>query len=316
MNDLKDNAKSEKRTPEERKNCWRIAGRLGVLALALVLVFSATSQGRRFWKDMFRVSGFGGETGAPLSIHILDVGKADAILIECEGHAALLDAGTSLHGEVVVDYMARSGIDDLDYAIVSHPDKDHIGGMAQVLSEAGAGQFIRSRYHAEEYSEVEAVLRERSISERIVFPGDTLALGGAKLRILGPLKSYSDTNNASLVFRLEYQDFTALFCGDIEKDAEKDLVKSGMVLSADLLKVPHHGSKTSCAKQFLKAVDPEYAVISVGRDRNNLPEEKILRRLDDICLDVYRTDTDGTIIFTYDESGIHIQTENEREGGL
>lgn len=310
MNDLKKKAKGKGRASEERKNRRRIAGRLCVLALAFVLVFSATSQGRRFWKGLFRVSGFGGETGAPLSIHVLDVGKADAILIDCEGHTALLDAGTALHGEVVVDYMARNGIEDLEYAIVSHPDKDHIGGMAQVLSEAGAGQFIRSRYHAEKYSEVEAVLREESISERIVFPGDMLELGGAKLKILGPLKSYSDTNNASLVFRLEYGDFSALFCGDIEQDAEKDLVKSGVELSADLLKVPHHGSKTSCAKQFLKVVDPEYAVISVGRDNNNLPEEKILQRLDDVCLDVYRTDTDGTVVFTYDKTGIHVQTEN------
>lgn len=309
MNDLKVKAKGEKRDPEKWKDGWRTAGKLCVLALAILLVFSATSQGRGFWKDMFRVSGFGGETGAPLSIHVLDVGKADAILIECEGHAALLDAGTYLHGEAVVDYMARNGIDDLDYTIVSHPDKDHIGGMAQVLSEAGAGQFIRSRYHAEEYSEVEAVLRKQSIPERIVVPGDTLELGGAKLKILGPLENYSDTNNASLVFRLEYQDFTALFCGDIEKDAEKDLVKSGAELSADLLKVPHHGSETSCAKQFLKAVDPQYAVISVGRDNNDLPKEKILKRLDDVCLDVYRTDTDGTVVFTYDENGIHIQTE-------
>lgn len=309
MNDLKEKRRSENRDPGKRKNSWRTVGRLCALALAFVLIFSATTQGRRFWKELFRISGFGGETGAPLSIHVLDVGKADAILIECEGHTALLDAGTSLHGEAVVDYMVRNRMEDLEYAIVSHPDKDHIGGMAQVLSEAGAGQFIRSRYHAEKYSEVEAVLREQSISERIVFPGDTLELGGARLIILGPLESYSDTNNASLVFRLEYQDFTALFCGDIEKDAEKDLVKSGAELSADLLKVPHHGSDTSCAKQFLKAVDPKYAVISVGRDNNSLPKEKILQRLDDICLDVYRTDTDGTVIFTYDENGVHIDTE-------
>lgn len=311
MNDPKDGSAAEKSDFQRRRKIKRQVARASLLALVFVLVFSVTAPGRHFWKDMFRISGFGGETGAPLSIRVLDVGKADAVLLECEGHAALIDAGTAIHGETIVDCMARNGIASLEYAIVSHPDEDHIGGMTQVLSEADIGQFIRSRYFGEEYEEVESVLQEEAIPERIVFPGDTLALGSAVLTVLGPTKSYPDTNNASLVFRLEYHGFTALFCGDIEEDAERDLVKSGVELSSNLLKVPHHGSDTSCTWSFLKAVDPEYAVISVGKDNNYLPKETILERLDDVCLDVYRTDTDGTITFTYHESEINIQTERK-----
>lgn len=294
----------------KRAEIRQMVKKLCLLALAFVLVLSATSQGRRFWKEMFRISGFGGEIDAPLSIHFLNVGKADAILIECEGHTALVDAGTSVHGEAVVDYMARRRLSSLEYAIVSHPDKDHIGGMAQVLSEVPVDRFVRSQYFGKEYAEVNAVLRERSIPESVASPGDVLKLGEAALRVFGPLREYPDTNNSSLVIQLEYRGFTALLCGDIEKEAEIDLVKSGVPLTSTLLKVPHHGSKTSCTQKFLNAVNPEYAVISAGRDNNNLPTREILRRLNAACPDVYRTDTDGTIIFTYDGTEIHVLAEN------
>lgn len=277
--------------------------------LAVAAVVSLTSPGRRFWKSAFRLSGFDAGTDAPLSIHMLDVGKADAILIQCEGHTALVDAGTYLSGETVVDYMARCQMGPLEYAIVSHPDKDHLGGMPQVLSEAGAETFVRSEYFPEEYGEVNAVLREKDIPCQIVSQGDALSLGGAVLRFLGPVREYEDANDSSLVFRLEYEGFTALFCGDIEKAAEKDLVNSGADLSADLLKVPHHGSKTSCSKRFVKAVSPRYALIPVGPDSNELPDEETLRRLSDAGAEIYRTDIDGAIVFSVEDGACHIKTE-------
>lgn len=278
-------------------------------ALAVVLALSATEPGLRFWREAFRASGFSGDMDRPLSIHFLDVGKADAIIIVCEGHAALLDAGTAVSGETVSDYLARGGIGSLDYAIASHPDKDHIGGMPQVLSEVETGAFLRSRHFPEEYGEVGEALAENQIPERVVSPGDVLALGGARLEILGPLQAYEETNNASLVIRLDYNGFSALFCGDIEEEAERDLVKSGACLSADLLKVPHHGSKTSSTKRFLKAVSPQYAVISVGTDRNNLPEESVLKRLEEFCPEVYRTDVDGAVVFGIGNGKTEVWTE-------
>lgn len=288
--------------------------RILLVFLALLALVSALPEGRRVWRRLFQQSGFSNETDAPLSIHVLDVGKADAILIRCEGHAALIDAGTYLNGETVVDYMARSNFPPLDYAIASHPDKDHIGGMGQVLLEAGAGLFLRSKYHEEEYEGLEEVLEEKAIPQRILSPGDTLQLGGAVLEVLGPVKEYEETNDSSLVLRLSYQGFTALFCGDVEEGAEKDLIKSGANLKADLLKVPHHGSDTSSTKRFLKAVQPSYAVISVGPDNNDLPKEEALIRLEETGAEVYRTDTDGTVVFTYDGEEISVITEHAGKG--
>ncbi len=292
----------------DRKPVRAIKCLLWILLVA-VLVFSITSPGRSFWREAFRVSGFGGDTGEPLSIHVLDVGKADAILIVCEGHAALLDAGTAVSGNTVVDYMARNGIEALDYAIASHPDSDHIGGMSQVLSEVETGAFVRSPWFPEAYGEVSAGLEKGKIPEEIVSLGDRLPLGGAELQVLGPVRQYEETNNASLVLRLEYNGFSALFCGDVEADAERDLVRSGADLSADLFKVPHHGSTTSCTNSFLTAVSPENAVVSVGENNSGLPSEAVLQRLDQFCSEVYRTDVNGTLVFTWGEDGFKVNAE-------
>lgn len=304
-------AKSQGGLPEKnRQKGTKGIVKLCAFSLALILlILSVTPPGRQLWHTLYQKSGFISSVEGPLSIHVLDVGKADAILIECEGHCAVVDAGTSLHGETVVDYMKRNRLPVPEYAIVTHPDQDHIGGMAQLLSETGAGTFVRSGYFPEEYGAVRTVLSEKSIPERMVAPGDILQLGDAFLEILGPLKEYEETNNASLVFRLEYRGFTALFCGDMEKDAEQDLVKSGADLSADLLKVAHHGSKTSSTRRFLEAVKPGYAVISVGSDRNELPNEKALIRLSNTGAEIYRTDTDGTVVFSCDGKKVSVYTE-------
>lgn len=280
-----------------------------IIAAVVLAVFSLSTPGRRFWQYILNVSGFTVATDAPLNIHFIDVGKADAILIECEGHCALLDSGTSVKGDTVSDYLTRCGVDELELAIASHPDKDHIGGMAQVLSEKTVGEFVHSEYNTDSYEDILAVLDSENISERTVTIGEEFRLGGAVFTVLGPISDYNDTNNNSLVLRLDYNGFSALFCGDIETEAEEELLESRAALSVDLLKVAHHGSKSSSSEEFLAAVSPQYAVVSVGRDNNDLPKESVLRRLDAVCEDVLRTDTDGTIIFSYDNSEISIKTE-------
>lgn len=312
---------TEQKTPaqlywEKRIRRRTILFRIFLALFAVVILFSITPIGRSFWKNAFRDSSFSGPAiEAPLHIHLLDVGKADAIVLECEGHAAVLDGGNSGDGEIVSDYLSRCGISSLDYAIMSHPDKDHIGGMAQVLLENPVDTFVQGDLSpklepdSREYEDMLSALDTLSIGRKTVHPGDVLYLGGAQLKILGPVEEYSDTNSSSLVFKLIYGDFSALFCGDIEKEAERDLVKSGADLSADLLKVAHHGSKTSSSKRLLQAVSPQYAAISVGPDQNELPDEEVLRRLEEADIQLYRTDTDGNIVFSYTGTELWVETE-------
>ena len=242
------------------------------------------------------------------------VGKADALLLECEGHAALLDGGTSASGDRVVDYLLRLGIESLDYAIASHPDSDHTGGLSQVLEEVPVGELVvypwpEAMRRTLEYRALEDAARSSAVPVRQVRPGESLSLGGTKLEVLGPLRDYEGTNDCSLVLRLDYLGFSALFCGDIEYQAELDLVKSSVDLDVDLLKVAHHGSSGSSSQRFLEAVSPTYAAISVGPDNSNLPREETLLRLKSVGAEIYRTDTDGDLVFSWDGEELSLWSE-------
>lgn len=287
--------------------------RLG-LVLGALLVFSATPLGAGFFSRLLTDSGFNvrAENLSPafLRVHVLDVGKADAILLESQGCAALLDAGTSGDGEAVADYLHRQGIEKLTYAIVSHPDSDHAGGMAQVLEEIPAECFIRGKYWNEggqEAADLEEYLMESGTPRRLLAPGESFSLGCAGFTVLGPLEDYGDANNNSLVLRLSCYGFTALFCGDMEKKAEQDLLESGADISADFLKVAHHGSRTSSTEAFVQAVSPRLAVVSVGADNNNLPRKEALSALEEAGAYVWRTDLDGSLLFTYNGKKIYVR---------
>ena len=297
----------------KKRRAW--LERICMAAVAVLLIFSATSAGQEFWNRLFLLSGFRGpvET-APLEIHVIDVGKADALLLRCEGKTALLDGGTFASGDRVVDYLRRMGVESLDYVIASHPDSDHIGGLSQVLEELPAERLViypwpEEMRQADEYLALETAASENAVPVRKVRAGDSLPFGGIALDVLGPLEEYEGSNDCSLVLRLEYLGFSALFCGDIEYEAEKDLVKSGAALDADLLKVAHHGSAGSSSQRFLEAVSPEYAVISVGPDNSNLPREETLRRLESVGAAIYRTDTDGDLVFSWDGEQLSLWSE-------
>lgn len=294
-----------------------LSGRLLGVILAALLVFSCTPAGNAMWKYLGTASGFGdwGQEPPQLEIHLIDVGKADAILIKSQGQAALLDAGQAVSAGEVIDYLYRHDVERLDYLIMSHPDRDHIGGMPQILQELPVAELLQPplslalQPESQEFSDLLAGLEELSVPQTQWWMGESIYLGGACLTAIGPVTQYDSTNNASLVLRLTYGDFTALFCGDMEYEAEQGLILSGQNLKADWLKVGHHGSSTSSSLRFLWEVSPQYAAISVGPDRNDLPREDVLSRLEEAGAKIYRTDVDGDILFAYDGKNLTVKTE-------
>ena len=285
------------------------------LAVAAVLLWSVSGPGRAFWNQMFLRSGFGGSDPDPagLEIHVIDVGKADAILVRCQGHAGLIDTGAGGDGEDVADYLLRHGVKELEFVLLSHNDSDHIGGLPTVLGELVVDTLYQGELSVEEPS-LEGAAMDRALSgwegeRRTLARGDSFSLGGASFSVLGPCRAYESSNDSSLVLRLEFGEVSALFCGDIEATAELDLVKSGQELQADLLKVPHHGSATSCSQRFVKAVMPQLAAVSVGPDRNQLPRAEALEQLEAVGAQIYRTDTDGSIVFSSQGEDFAIETE-------
>jgi competence protein ComEC len=147
------------------------------------------------------------------------------------------------------------------------------------------------------------------VKAKIAIPGEKFEIGDMKIEIFGPISENEIVNNNSVVVKITYNSVSFLFVGDAEKAEETDLINSGYDLNSTVLKVGHHGSKTSSTYKFLGKVSPKYAVISVGPDKSNLPKEKVLKRLEKFSDHIYRTDKNGTIIFLTDGKKIEVKTE-------
>ena len=253
----------------------------------------------------------GPQHGEPLDgiyVHYMDVGQGDAALIVCGGEYMLIDGSTVSMGDTIVDHLRSVGVDKLDYIVCTHAHADHCGGLDRAAEVFGADTVFVSPYPGSSttYDIFLENLDKLGIDTTVPTLGETYTLGGATFRFIGPLEDYGDTNSNSLVLRLEYGSRSFLFTGDMEQDAEKDLLESGVTLRSDVLKVGHHGSRTSSSYRFLYEVEPEIAVISCGADnRYGHPHDEAMSRLSDADAEVLRTDVLGDIVIFSD--GIEVK---------
>lgn len=249
-----------------------------------------------------------------LTVHFLDVGQADAILLECGGVFALIDAGNVADGSYVVSYLEKAGVETLSAVISTHPHEDHAGGLAAVLAvyPTKAVYAATTTYDTKCYNDFLHYADQQRLTVQIPKPGDQLTVGEASVTVLGPVKSYANVNDTSLVLMVRFGDTRFLLTGDMEIEAETDLMESGADLKAYVLKVGHHGSSTSTGYRFLYEVDPTYAVISVGKDNDyGHPHEEPLSRLEDADVTLYRTDKMGTILAVSDGKTVTFSWENQ-----
>ena len=249
-----------------------------------------------------------------LTVHFLDVGQADCALLECDGEYILIDGGNVADSSFVVSYLQNAGVEKLTAVFCSHAHEDHVGGLPGVLAvyPTEAVYAPTSTYSSGCFDDFVYYTDQQGLSITIPAVGDRMSFGTASVEVLGPMKSYADTNNTSLVLMVEYGSTRFLFTGDMETGAEADLMDSGAGLKADVLKVGHHGSDSSTSYRFLYEVMPRFAVISVGEGNSyGHPHELPLSRLKDANVMVYRTDQLGTvtarsdgvaIIFTWEEN--------------
>jgi competence protein ComEC len=256
-----------------------------------------------------------------LHVAFLDIGQGDAILITTpSGQQVLIDGGpsptalTSALGKEM-PFWDRS----LDLLVMTHPDADHITGLVEVLDRYEVNGWLDNGRPDDDATYAECMVRieEARVPRHSVRVGDRLDLGGGiVLEVLHPplqlmTGTDADGNNNSIVLRLTWEEAQFLLTGDIEAEAEHLLLGSGLPLSASVLKVAHHGSGGSSGAKFLAAVDPVYAVISVGADnRFGHPNEAVLERLAGLGdVTVLRTDQEGTIEFTTDGQQLWVRTE-------
>ena len=250
-----------------------------------------------------------------LSVHFLDVQHADCILLACEGEYALVDAGYPESGDKIVTYLQEQGVTSLDLVVGTHPHGDHIGGLPQVLRTFPTETVWTSQlpYTNDYVRSFTNAVSAAGVELQQPRPGESFALGGATIDVIGPLNLYyEDANDLSLVLRVTYGDTRFLLTGDMEEVAERELVEAEVDLKADVLKVGHHGSSSSTSYRFLRAVAPTYGVISLAAaNEYGHPHNAPMSRLMDADVTIFRTDhmydivaySDGeTVSFTWGNS--------------
>ena len=253
---------------------------------------------------------------APFEMHFIDVGQALSVLVECDGQYMLYDGGNVDDGSLVVSYLQSQGVEQLEYVFCSHAHEDHVGGLAAALAYFPTYHVYSPGTEASTkcFKDFVKYTQQQGLQVEVPAVGTTWPLGGATVTMVGPVAQYSDTNDTSIVLRIEYGSTSFLLTGDMEKTAETDLVNSGVNLRADVLQVGHHGSSTSTGYLFLNSVLPEMAVISCGvNNKYGHPHEETLSILRDAGVDVYRTDLQGTITIGSDGQNYTVGTEHFAE---
>lgn len=257
-------------------------------------------------------------SGDGLMVHFVDVGQADCILIECGSEFAIIDGGNKDDGQLVVSYLEQQGVQELSAVICTHAHEDHVGGLPSVLSVyPTAAVYAPTRtYSSNIFDDFLYYTDQQRLEVTIPAPGDTLTVGDAVLTVLGPVQSYAETNDTSIVVRLDYGDTSFLFTGDMEVAAENDMLDywsgNSDIFHVDVLKVGHHGSDTSTGYRFLYEVDPTYGVIPVGKDNSyGHPHAEPLSRLRDAGVTLLRTDELGHILAVSDGKEITFTWGNQ-----
>ena len=251
----------------------------------------------------------GTTTGQALKVNYINVGQGDSILIQTPtGKNILIDGGKTDQTATVENYLHSAGVTTLDYVIATHADADHIGSLDSVIKDFNIGKVYMPNVTNTTYTfaDLLTAMQSKNLTFNRAKAGGNLDLGtGIEADFVGPVKdSYTDANDYSAVLHLKYGSTSFLFTGDAETQSESDMIASGADLQSTVLKVGHHGSSSSTSEAFLKAVNPKYAVISVGPNSYGHPTEEVLNRLSQHGISVLRTDVSGSIVATSDGTDV------------
>ena len=251
-----------------------------------------------------------------VTVHFINVGQGDAIFVDTPTLDMLVDGGSRAAGETVVDYLQELNVTRIDIVVATHPHADHIGGLITVLTEYSTSQIplvIDSGYEATTvtYRDYITLVGQRTF--QTAARGDSLTLDeSVYVTILNPTSpvEFDDANDNSVVLLLQVYNVTFLLTGDSEAISEASILAAGFDQRYTVLKVGHHGSRTSTSPAYLEAIDPDVAVISVGEgNRYDHPHQETLDKLAAEGLTVYRTDLHGTVEITTDGIDYSVRTE-------
>lgn len=287
-----------------------------VLLFILMLVFTSISCNANVSRDNETETEKINESilDKELKIHFIDVGQADCTIIELPNEEEILiDAGNMGDADTIINYLDKLNIEDIEYMILTHPHEDHIGSAIDIIENIDIDNVYMPdvSYNSRLYENTLSSINENNIPV-------TMASGGLviidspnlKFEVLGPnTMYYSELNEYSVVTKLTYEDTSYLFTGDAESVSELEMIRKGYDLDSDLLKVGHHGGRTSSSRDFIQAVTPKYSIIFSEKGNSyGHPHEETLSKLSSMNSDIYRIDESGTIIATSNGQSISINT--------
>lgn len=235
----------------------------------------------------------------PMEVHYIDVGEADSALVICGDEAMLIDAGNPDQGSEIRLYLKQQGVEKLKYLLLTHSDRDHIGGAASIVSNMDIDNLFMCRYEKDNdvYLNLINEIDYKSMKWSTPEVGSKYELGDAIITIVAPNREYDNPNDSSIAFVIRHGEDSFIFTGDAEVAAEEDIVNNGLDISADVYYVGHHGSSTSSTQPFLDKVSPTYAVISCAKENDyGHPHVETMNSLMAMEVQLYRTDEQGTII--------------------
>ena len=247
-----------------------------------------------------------------LKVHYLDVGQGDSIFVELPNNETMLiDAAESYQSENIINYLKNLNYQKIDYVIGTHPHTDHIGGLKNIINTFEIGKIYMPKVVSttKTYESLLMAIKDKNLKINTAKAGtsiiDTDAL---KINILAPNNStYTELNNYSVVTKITYGTTKLLFMGDAEKLSENEIKEN---VTADVIKIGHHGSNTSSSIDFIKKVNAKYGIISVGlNNKYNLPKEETITNWENSGTKIYLTSTNGTIRASSDGTNIKIESE-------
>ena len=243
-----------------------------------------------------------------LIVYFIDVGQADSILIKNQDDTLLIDAGNNEDGQDVVNFIKGKGITKLNYVIGTHPHEDHIGGLDDVINSDIQIEKVlmpKMQTNTKTFEDVLDAIQNKGLKITAPKKGDTYTLGDASLEVMtDSIENKKNLNLSSITLLMKYGNNSFLFMGDAETKNEE----ARSWPQTNVLKVGHHGSNTSSSEDFLKQINPTYAVIMAGKNNSyGLPKQKILDRLAKIGAKVYRTDEEGTIMMISNGNNIEVK---------
>lgn len=252
----------------------------------------------------------------PFSVHYINVGQGDCILIKSGDETVLIDAGERGNAEIITNYLKQQNVTKLDYVIATHPHSDHIGSMVDVLSSFPVSNIIMPKLSksntptTKTYENLLKTIKSKDINAVYATPGESYKIGKAEMTVLAPLTDKDDLNNMSVVVRVVYGSNSFLFTGDAEIKSENRILETDAVLRSDVLKMGHHGSSTSSGEKFMDDVSPKLCIISCGIDNDyGHPHKETLEMLKERKISYLRTDECGSIVVGSDGTNLTVSTE-------